>query len=192
MKPKKYTPVLGLLDDDEPRAVVATSLPSTRAEPTLDLTVIIPARNEALNLPACLASLLAQDDDFFRLERDWELLIVDDGSTDRTRQIAEEAAAQHGGVRVLEAPMLDPREFTGKSNACWFAAEQARGRSLLFTDADTVHEPSDMIHALHEAKKHQAALLSYSPRQIVSGFWQRALMPLVFSELVSVEAPGCG
>ena len=62
--------------------------------------------------------------------------------------------------------------FTGKSSACWFAAQQARGRWLLFTDADTLHEPASLMHALHEAKKHEVALLSYSPRQIVSGVAQ--------------------
>jgi cellulose synthase/poly-beta-1,6-N-acetylglucosamine synthase-like glycosyltransferase len=63
------------------------------------------------------------------------------------------------------------------------------GEWFLFTDADTVHEPGDLSRALHEAKKYGAALLSYSPRQIVTGFWQRAVMPLVFSELASVYPP---
>ena len=59
----------------------------------------------------------------------------------------------------------------------------------LFTDADTIHEPGDLSRAIHEAERHQAALLSYSPRQIVTGFWQQAVMPLVFSELASVYPP---
>jgi cellulose synthase/poly-beta-1,6-N-acetylglucosamine synthase-like glycosyltransferase len=60
---------------------------------------------------------------------------------------------------------------------------------LLFTDADTVHEPGDLRRAFHEAEKHNVAMLSYSPRQIVKGFWQRALMPLVFSELALAYPP---
>jgi hypothetical protein len=56
----------------------------------------------------------------------------------------------------------------------------------LFTDADTLHEPGDLSRALFEMEKYKATLLSYSPRQIVTGFWQRAVMPLVFSELASV------
>jgi len=91
---------------------------------------------------------------------------------------------------VLEAPALDlnaeTRVFTGKTNACWFGAEASRGRFLLFTDADTVHEPGDLLRALEEIRARNVGLLSYSPRQVVSGFWQRALMPLVFSELASV------
>jgi hypothetical protein len=79
--------------------------------------------------------------------------------------------------------------FTGKNAACWAAAQIARGRHLLFTDADTVHELRDLSHALFEAEKYKAVLLSYSPRQIVKGFWQHAVMPLVFSELASVYPP---
>jgi glycosyltransferase involved in cell wall biosynthesis len=154
------------------------------------LSVIIPARNEEQNLPNCLRTLLLQSDEFFTLGRDWGLIVVDDGSTDRTRAIAVEAAALHEGVKVLEAPALDlsvgNRIFTGKTNACWFGAQQSEGQWLLFTDADTLHEPGDLVRALHEAAKHRVAMLSYSPRQIVSGFWQSALMPLVFSELAVV------
>ena len=149
---------------------------------TLRLSVIVPARNEERNLPVCLTSLLAQSEEGFLLERDWELIVVDDASTDQTRTIAEKFA----GVRVLGAPVLQNEEFTGKNGACWFGAERARGAWLLFTDADTVHEAGNLLRALGEAEKYRAALLSYSPRQIVSGFWQRALMPLVFSELVAV------
>jgi hypothetical protein len=52
-----------------------------------------------------------------------------------------------------------------------------------------VHEPGDLVRALEEIQQRGVGLLSYSPRQIVSGFWQRALMPLVFSELASVYPP---
>jgi len=140
-----------------------------------------------------LASLLAQDDEFFALGRDWELIVVDDESTDRTREVAAAAAVGHPAMVLMEAPPLElkgnGRAFTGKTNACWAGAQRAAGRWLLFTDADTLHEPGDLIRAMHEAEKHHAALLSYSPLQLVQGFWQRALMPLVFSELASVYPP---
>jgi glycosyltransferase involved in cell wall biosynthesis len=180
--PSKFSPILGLPIDDEGRKPL---LPSPRAASTLRLSVIVPARNEENNLPVCLTSLLAQSDEFFLLGRDWEVLVVDDASTDRTRAVA----AGFDGVRVLEAPVLEKREFTGKNGACWFGAEEGKGGWLLFTDADTVHEPGDLLRALHEAEKYGAALLSYSPKQNVRGFWQRALMPLIFSELASVYPP---
>ncbi|MGA8938039.1 MAG: glycosyltransferase family 2 protein, partial [Acidobacteriaceae bacterium] len=149
---------------------------------SLRLSVVVPARNEERNLALCLQSLVGQSIDSFLLGRDWELIVVDDASTDRTREIAETI----DGVRVLEAPGLDSRVFTGKSNACWFGAEASGGAYVLFTDADTVHEPGELERALEEIRVQNVGLLSYSPRQIVSGFWQRALMPLVFSELASV------
>jgi glycosyltransferase involved in cell wall biosynthesis len=159
----------------------------------MQLSVIIPARDEEQNLPGCLDSLLAQSDEFFLLGRDWELIVIDDASTDRTRSLAQQALAPHNGACVLEAPPLDlrsaTRSFTGKTNACWFGAQQSQGAWLLFTDADTLHEPGDMVRALHEAERHHAALLSYSPRQIVSGVAQHALMPLIFSELATVYPP---
>jgi len=192
---QKFSPILGLPIDDEPLASASVPDEADVADDgdRPELSVIIPARNEAANLPDCLASLLAQDGELFKLGRDWELLVVDDDSADGTRAIAADAAAGRAGMYVLEAPPLElkagKRAFTGKTNACWAGAQQATGRWLLFTDADTFHEQGDLVRALHEAAKHNASLLSYSPRQIVHGFWQSALMPLVFSELASVYPP---
>ncbi len=143
-------------------------------------------------MPACLASLVSQSEAGFALGLQWEIIVVNDDSTDRTREIAAEFAASHQGITVLDAPPLDlsiAGGFTGKNNACWAAAQIARGKWLLFTDADTIHEPRSLSRSLREAEKHKAVLLSYSPRQIVSGFWQHAVMPLVFSELASVYPP---
>jgi glycosyltransferase involved in cell wall biosynthesis len=156
--------------------------------PDLELSVIIPARNEERSLPTCLASLLIQSEPGFALEQQWEIIIVNDDSTDKTREIAANAAAGHNGVILLDAPPLDLSSrggFTGKSGACWTGAQAASGRHLLFTDADTIHETNDISRSLREADRHKAVLLSYSPRQIVAGFWQHAVMPLVFSELAS-------
>jgi glycosyltransferase involved in cell wall biosynthesis len=154
----------------------------------MELSVIIPARNEEDVLGACLESLIAQSEPGFELGREWELIVVDDASTDRTREIARSFA----GVTVLEAPKLDlgPKTgFTGKTNACWAGAQAARGKLLLFTDADTLHELGDLSRARHELEKYEVGLLSYSPRQLTSGFLQRILMPLVFAELSIAYPP---
>ena len=153
-------------------------------EELIELTVIVPARNEEESLSVCLQSLASQSEEFFALGRDWELIVVDDHSTDRTAEIARGFA----GVTVMEAVELEPG-WTGKNNALWTAAKRAHGRWLLFTDADTIHEPGNLRRAIHEASKHKAGMLSYSPRQMVSGLAQRSLMPLVFSELALAYPP---
>lgn len=150
----------------------------------MKLSVIVPARNEQDCVGECLRSLVAQQEDGWRLGREWEILLVDDHSVDGTRAIAEEIV----GVTVMAAPKLE-KGWTGKANAIWAGAQAARGEWLLFTDADTVHETGSASRAMVEADRHEVALLSFSPRQIVHGFWQRALMPLVFSELAMAYPP---
>jgi glycosyltransferase involved in cell wall biosynthesis len=189
-----WKPVLGLSDepsgqagDADWRPWAALTVPGTvfaEPEQLIELTVIVPARNEEDCLGACLQSLAGQSEEIFALGRDWELIVVDDHSTDRTAEIARGFA----GVTVIQAPKLE-KGWTGKANAVWAAARHARGRWLLFTDADTVHEPGDMRRAIHEAERHKVGVLSYSPRQIVSGLAQRSLMPLVFSELALAYPP---
>ena len=110
--------------------------------------------------------------------------MVDDQSTDRTVEIARSFAC----VTVLPAAPLESG-WTGKNNAVFTAARRARGRWLLFTDADTVHEPGNLLRALHEATRRKVGVLSYSPRQIVSGVIQRSLMPLIFCELALAYPP---
>ncbi|WP_128914954.1 glycosyltransferase [Granulicella sibirica] len=167
-------------------------MPDT-TQPAPELVVILPARNEQESLPSCLASLVSQSEPGFELGVHWHLLVIDDASTDNTRALA----SQHPGVLVLEAPAVDytrPHSgFNGKTNACWFGAQYAfehfPPKWLLFTDADTVHAANSLSRSMREAEKHHAAMLSYSPRQIVTGFAQRTVMPLIFSELASVYPP---
>jgi glycosyltransferase involved in cell wall biosynthesis len=165
-------------------ATPGTVFDQPEPEQLVEITVIIPARNEEASLGACLQSLVSQSEDIFKLGEDWDLLVVDDHSTDRTAEIARGAP----GVTVIPAEKLEPG-WTGKANAIWTAARKARGRWLLFTDADTIHEPGDLRRAIHEAQRHKAGVLSYSPRQLVKGLAQRTLMPLIFSELALAYPP---
>jgi glycosyltransferase involved in cell wall biosynthesis len=158
--------------------------PTTPDAAPLKLSVIIPARNEEDCIGDCLRSLVAQSEAGWQLGRDWEIIVVDDNSSDRTHEIA----AGVSDVTLLYAPALE-KGWTGKANACWAGAEAASGEWLLFTDADTVHQPRHVSLAVVEAERHNVAMLSYSPRQIVSGVAQRALMPLVFSELAVTYPP---
>lgn len=148
------------------------------------LSVIVPARNEAGCLGSCLESLVAQSEEIFTLGDHWELLVVDDHSTDSTREIA----LGFPRVTVLEPKPL-AAGWTGKANACWAGALRAQGEFLLFTDADTEFQPGSLLAAVYEAQRRELGLLSIAPRQIVSGFWQRAVMPLIFSELAYAYPP---
>jgi len=185
---RTWKPVLGLSSESgEPPAVPAragTVFDQPEPEDLLELTVIVPARNEEASIAECLKSLVNQSEEIFQLGRDWELVVVDDHSTDGTAEIARGFA----GVNVVAADELKPG-WTGKVNAVWTAARKARGRWLLFTDADTIHEAGSMRRAIHEATRNKAGMLSYSPRQIVSGLVQMTLMPLVFSELALAYPP---
>jgi GT2 family glycosyltransferase len=68
-------------------------------------------------------------------------------------------------------------------------AAQTKAKWLLFTDADTVHQPGSLARAVAEADEHGAALLSYSPAQEVHGFWEKAVMPVIFAELATTYPP---
>jgi glycosyltransferase involved in cell wall biosynthesis len=153
-----------------------TAADARTSRPTV--SVIVPARNEELSLEACLKSLTAQAGVTF------EIIVVDDASTDRTRDIA----LSFPGVRVVEAGPL-PKGWSGKNNAVTTAAKQALGQWLLFTDADTVHLPYSLVRSLGEARRQGAALLSYSPEQEIEGFWEKAVMPVIFAELASTYRP---
>jgi len=180
-----FEPVLGLSDTPVEQPVLwGTVFDQPEPKKLLELTVIVPARNEEECLAGCLQSLVSQSEEHFRLDCDWELFVVDDYSTDRTAEIARSYAR----VTLLEAGKLE-EGWTGKNNAIWAAARRARGRWLLFTDADTIHEPGNLHRALHEADRHKVGMLSYSPRQMVSGIWQRSLMPLIFCELALAYPP---
>jgi len=114
----------------------------------------------------------------------FEIIVVNDASTDRTPAIGESFAGSSRYVKVVEAGPL-PRGWTGKSHALAAGVTHARGAWLLFTDADTVHLPGSLATSLREAQEQGAALLSYSPEQEVHGFWEKAVMPVIFAELTA-------
>ncbi len=143
----------------------------------VEVSVIVPARNEEANLARCLSSLVGQQG------VSYELSVVDDHSTDATRDIARSFPAH-----VIEADAL-PADWSGKCNACWTGAKVATGKWLLFTDADTRHTPESIASGWREAEQCGAALLSYSPRQEVHGVAERALMPVIFAELAANFRP---
>ena len=143
----------------------------------VDVSVIVPARNEEAILVNCLRSLARQE------HVSYEVIVVDDHSADRTREIAASFP-----VQVMEADPL-PSGWSGKCNACWTGARAAKGKWLLFTDADTWHSFSSIATGLREAEQLDVAMLSYSPQQEVHSFVERALMPLIFADLAVTYRP---
>jgi cellulose synthase/poly-beta-1,6-N-acetylglucosamine synthase-like glycosyltransferase len=147
------------------------------AAPQLDVSVIVPARNEETNLAACVRSLTDQPGPSY------EVIVVDDHSTDQTRKIAESLP-----VTLIAADDL-PEGWSGKCNAVWSGAKIAKGKWLLFTDADTRHTRNSIESGLREAESVGAAMLSYSPKQEVHSLAGRALMPVIFAELATTYRP---
>ncbi len=153
--------------------VLSESLPQPRHRGP-EVSIIVPARNEEACIGACLESLRAQSGVTF------EILVIDDGSSDDTRRIAASLA----DVKVHDARPL-PKGWCGKSNACLTGAKLAKGKWLLFTDADTVHAANALSSAMNEAREHGVALLSYSPGQGTKTILEKAVMPVIFAELAS-------
>ena len=115
---------------------------------------------------------------------DFEIIVVDDSSTDRTQEIAR----SFDGVRVISAgPLLE--NWTGKNNALRAGAAEATGKWLLFTDADTEHLSDSLKRAVEEATTMNAHLLSYSPQQVVETFAEHVVMPMIFAELAAQYPP---
>jgi glycosyltransferase involved in cell wall biosynthesis len=149
------------------------------------VSVIVPARNEEASLGACLQSLTAQSGVSF------EIIVVDDHSTDRTREIASsfsDSRSSDARLRVIEASPLPPG-WTGKNNAVAAGTRVAQGEWLLFTDADTIHLPGSLARSLEEARRRGVSMLSYSPEQIVKSVLEKAVMPVIFAELAATYRP---
>jgi chlorobactene glucosyltransferase len=148
------------------------------AEPVPLVSVIVPARDEALNIERCLGSLTMSAYPSF------EIVVVDDRSSDATRQLAS-AVDPGGALRlvVLEGEELPPG-WLGKPWACWQAAQVARGEILLFTDADTIHGPDLLGRAVAGLTEQGADLLTVVGRQLMETFWEKLVQPQIFLTMV--------
>jgi cellulose synthase/poly-beta-1,6-N-acetylglucosamine synthase-like glycosyltransferase len=141
------------------------------------VSAIVPARNEEVVIAACVESLAKQPEIS-------EVIVVDDQSQDRTAAIVEELVRTYPKVRLLRLKAL-PAGWVGKNNAVWQGAQTAIGDWLLFTDADAVHSESSAAQALAIAEQQKAALVSFSPEQIMERWYEKALIPYVYCRLSS-------
>jgi len=141
------------------------------------ITAIVPARNEEQSIETAVRSLAAQPEIA-------EIRVVNDGSSDRTAEILAGLAAEIPRLRLIEASAL-PSGWVGKNHAAWLGAQDTTTDWLLFTDADTRHLPGSAAHALANAEFRRASLVSYSPAQRLESWWERALIPFVFTRLAA-------
>lgn len=139
------------------------------------VTVIVPARNEEGVIAACIESLAHQ-------AGIGEILVVNDQSGDGTANLVRGLMEKIPRLRLLEAGGL-PDGWVGKNHALWVGVQQAKGDWLLFTDADVVHEPNSAARALQLAQENNAALVSFSPEQIMETWYEKALIPYIFLRL---------
>jgi chlorobactene glucosyltransferase len=151
-----------------------TGLPeSPRPEMLPLISVIIPARNEERNLRRCIQALLSQTYPNF------EVIVVDDRSTDESPQILAQLAEADHHLLVIHGAELLPG-WAGKPHALVQGAADARGEWLCFMDADTFARPSLLLSTYLEAVKSQADMFSILTDQELGSFWERTVLPLVF------------
>ena len=137
------------------------------------VSVVIPARNESETIEAVVRSILTSTYGAF------ELLVVDDRSTDDTASIVGRLAAGDPRVRLVRGEPL-PTGWYGKPWACTQGARVGAGGLLLFTDADTRHEPELLGRAVAALGRDRADLVTVAPHQRCVTFWERLVMPQIW------------
>jgi chlorobactene glucosyltransferase len=148
------------------------------------VSVIVPARDEARHIGACVSSILGTS---------WpslELIVVDDHSSDGTGALARAAAGGDARLRIL-TPSPPPDGWLGKQWACHAGADAAQGTLLCFTDADTRHAPDLLPRAVAALDADRHGMLSVFGHQEMVTFWERAVQPQMFAMLaVRYGGPG--
>ncbi len=159
------------------RAGMASIVDIARAQwdrpgPPVRVSVIVPARNEAGQVEKCLQSLLRLD------HPDYEIVAVNDRSTDGTGEILERIATQprlHPRVKVVHVAEL-PSGWLGKPHAMWLAAQQATGDWFLFTDADVVFRPDALRRAMAYTQESGADHVALSPHHHVDRWDEKVML----------------
>lgn len=143
------------------------------------VSVLIPARNEAACIGLLLESIRTQD------YQNIEVIVLDDASTDETFAICEQFSLLDNRFKVLKGKVL-PADWLGKNYACYQLAEQAKGRYLLFLDADEIVH-SGLIHAaVHRMKMQKLDLLSLFTNQLMPSLGEKLVVPLMHYLLLNL------
>jgi glycosyltransferase involved in cell wall biosynthesis len=158
-----------LFAESEAAAAVSGPAPDDR------ITAIVPARDEEMTIEACVRSLARQAEIA-------DIFVVNDHSTDRTAKIVRSLTKDIRKLHLLEAREI-PTGWLGKNNAVWEGAKRATSRWLLFTDADAELLDGAAAQALRIARETGAMLMSFSPEQVTKTWYEKALIPFVYSRL---------
>jgi len=157
-----------------PSELPASSVASAPDRDQPSVSVIVPARNEAVNIVNCVSSLTRST------YPDFEVIVVDDRSDDATGELARSVAVGNArAIRVVDGAEL-PDGWLGKPWACQQGALVATGDLLLFTDADTTHGPPLLARAVAALQEEEADLLTVVGRQLMESFWERLIQPHIF------------
>lgn len=134
------------------------------------VSILVPARNEEKNIRTCIESLVAQD------YPDYEVVVLDDLSSDATLTILEQIASSQPRMKVIRGTPA-PGRCSGKNWACTQLAQQSQYDLLLFTDADTFYKPQALRLIVTAALGEKADMISGFPRQVVGSWGERLLVP---------------
>jgi len=160
------------------RALKRPRADSRPPELTPLISVLVPARDEEANIETCLKSLKSQDYPNF------EILVLDDHSSDNTAAIVGRMAAEDKRIRLFRSEPL-PEGWAGKPFACYQLAQRAKGSWLLFVDADTIHAPHMLRGVLPIAIESKIGMLSGFPRQIANSLPQKVAIPVLYFVIMS-------
>jgi chlorobactene glucosyltransferase len=154
-----------------------------KAAGQLRVSILVPARNEEATIANCVTSLLDQEYPNF------EVIVLNDGSTDSTGAQLDALAATCPTLRVINTNDTLPTGWNGKSFACHRLAAQASGEWLLFTDADTQHTPHSVARGIDQALALDVDLLSAFPAQETITWSERIFVSFIidFLPLVALD-----
>lgn len=151
-------------------------------EPRGLVSVIIPARNEGVNILDCVESVLAQT------YRPMEVIVIDDNSTDSTGKILAQIALRSPELRVVSGEPL-PASWVGKNHAIYQGVARAKGEWYIFLDADTRMEPEAVARSVALAAQRDLAMFSFLPRHKLISFWEKVVQPIVLGVVFAGAPP---